>query len=229
MLCARYPHASKYAFGGYTAGSGTAALLGAAFYTFTTSKLGMSYNATLSLVGLAPAIGLLAYAIVLPDPEGGATSSNVGEGKEGIVQLPWRDKLRIVKPMFIPYMLPLALIFFTENLVNQVVGASSPLLHASSSTDIESLGHPPDSNILSALSKQVGRLGWYFWPHLQSDTRILPLLRERSEPRDICVSNQLISSVSQPSLNSPHSLAASPSGSFVSPAAKLAQRKRTGP
>jgi len=119
MLCARYPHGSKYAFGGYTVGSGSAALLGASLYTFSTSRLGMKPANTFAIVGLAPIAALLTYVFILPDPDGDAPVTTE-EVKEGIVRLPWRDKLRIIKPMFIPYMLPLASIFFIENSISQV-------------------------------------------------------------------------------------------------------------
>lgn len=119
MLCARFPHGSKYAFGGYTAGSGTAAILGASLYTLATSTLEMKPERAIAFVGIAPIIALLVYALILPDPEGGSPS-HMEDEKEGIVQLPWQDKLRIIKPMFVPYMLPLASIFFIENAVSQV-------------------------------------------------------------------------------------------------------------
>ncbi|KAA8909638.1 hypothetical protein FN846DRAFT_941611 [Sphaerosporella brunnea] len=119
MLCARYPHGHKYAFGGYTAGSGAAAMLGAWFYTFATSTLQHTPGWAITAIGIiAPPSCLLCYAWVLPSPEVETLSATEKE-KEGIVQLPWRDKLCIIKPMFVPYMLPLATIFFVENLVTQ--------------------------------------------------------------------------------------------------------------
>jgi hypothetical protein len=120
MLCARYPHGHKYAFGGYTAGSGAAAMFGAWFYTFSTSTLQKSPSWALAWVGgIAPLACVICYAFLLPEPEV-ETLSTAEKEKEGIVLLPWRDKLRIIRPMFVPYMLPLATIFFVENAVTQV-------------------------------------------------------------------------------------------------------------
>lgn len=119
MLCARYPNGSKHAFGGYTAGSGTAAILGASLYTLATSRLGMAPERAIAAVGIAPLGALAVYALVLPEPDG-AAAGHAHDEKEGIVQLPWQDKLRIIRPMFVPYMLPLASIFFIENTVSQV-------------------------------------------------------------------------------------------------------------
>ncbi|KAF8537155.1 hypothetical protein BDD12DRAFT_807181 [Trichophaea hybrida] len=74
---------------------------------------------TFAIVSLAPIVALLAYVFILPDPEGEAPRTT-DEVKEGIVRLPWRDKLRIIEPMFVPYMLPLASIFFIENSIAQL-------------------------------------------------------------------------------------------------------------
>lgn len=121
MLCARYPKASKWAFFGYTTGSGTAAVIGASYYTFVTSWMQWNYGWALSIVGVAPVLGGLCYAFILPDPEDDVMLPNIkDQEKEGIVQLPWKDKLRIIRPMFVPYMLPLATIFFLEHCTTQV-------------------------------------------------------------------------------------------------------------
>jgi hypothetical protein len=119
MLCARYPTSSKSAFGGYTAGSGFSASLGAFSYTYATSRMGLKYTNAFSIYGIAPLIALLVYAFMLPEPEG-AVATAAEEEQEGIVRLPWKDKLRIIRPMFVPYMLPLATIFFVENAITQV-------------------------------------------------------------------------------------------------------------
>lgn len=126
MLCARYPHNSEYAFGGYTAGSGSASLLGASFYALTTSTLGIKPTNVFAIVGFAPVVAVLAYAFILPDPE---TVPGSEDEKEGIVRLPWKDKLRIIKPMFVPYMLPLASIFFIENSIAQVFSGQCFCFH----------------------------------------------------------------------------------------------------
>ncbi|KAI5819900.1 CLN3 protein-domain-containing protein [Pyronema omphalodes] len=118
MLCARYPTSSKFAFGGYTAGSGFSASLGAFSYTYATSQMRMKYTTAFSIYSIAPLIALLAYAFMLPEPEGAAATA-AEEEQEGIVRLPWKDKLRIIRPMFVPYMLPLATIFFIENAITQ--------------------------------------------------------------------------------------------------------------
>jgi hypothetical protein len=120
MLCAHYPYGHKYAFGGYTAGTGAAAVLGAWLYTFATSTLQWTSSWVIAIIGgISPISCMFCYAFILPRPEMEKISATEEE-KEGIVQLPWRDKLCIVRPMFVPYMLPLATIFFVENAINQV-------------------------------------------------------------------------------------------------------------
>jgi hypothetical protein len=95
-------------------------MFGAWFYTFSTSTLKKSPSWALAWVGgIAPLACVICYAFLLPEPEV-ETLSTAEKEKEGIVLLPWRDKLRIIRPMFVPYMLPLATIFFVENAVTQV-------------------------------------------------------------------------------------------------------------
>lgn len=154
MLCARYPNSSKSAFGGYTAGSGFSASLGAFSYTYATSRMGLKYTNAFSIYGIAPLIALLVYAFLLPEPEG-AVATAAEEEQEGIVRLPWKDKLRIIRPMFVPYMLPLATIFFVENSITQV---GLPECHSADYdfTDMLVSGNLSDFTLLCA------NQGWIF-------------------------------------------------------------------
>ncbi|KAH0610092.1 uncharacterized protein H6S33_012638 [Morchella sextelata] len=125
QLCSHYPNT---AFGGYTTGSGCAALVGAFMYTFSTSTLHFTPSGTISVIGIFPAVILLTYALLLPDPSCTSAKralptsrrrSSIAE--ESISSLPTLSKLRIARPLFWRYMAPLALVMLLENTVVQGV------------------------------------------------------------------------------------------------------------
>lgn len=121
--------------GGYAAGSGAAGLLGSFTYTLLTSSFGVTPSAVLSGIGILPTIMLLTYSLVLPSPNAAREAAlgnskdtddipmqEVGEGDKGeiIGGLGLGDKIRMVRPMAIGYMTPLAILMFLENVTTQV-------------------------------------------------------------------------------------------------------------
>lgn len=122
--------------GGYAAGSGAAGLLGSFTYTLLTSSFGVTPSAVLSGIGIAPTIMLLTYSLVLPSPNAAreaafANSKDIddipveeeaegGDKGEIIGGLKLADKIRMVRPMAIGYMTPLAILMFLENVTTQV-------------------------------------------------------------------------------------------------------------
>lgn len=121
--------------GGYAAGSGAAGLLGSFTYTLLTSSFGVTPSAVLSGIGVLPTIMLLTYSLVLPSPDAAREAAlanskdiddipmqEVGEGDKGeiIGGLGLGDKIRMVRPMAIGYMTPLAILMFLENVTTQV-------------------------------------------------------------------------------------------------------------
>lgn len=119
-------------FGGYAAGSGAAGLLGSFIYTLLTSSFGVTPSAVLSGIGLIPTIMLLTYFSVLPSSKV-VREATVISGKdmdgapvqesfkgEIIGGLRLGDKIRMVRPMVIGYMTPLAILMFLENITTQV-------------------------------------------------------------------------------------------------------------
>lgn len=124
-----------HSFGGYAAGSGAAGLLGSFTYTLLTRSFGVTPSAVLSGIGLVPTVMLFIYTLVLPSPKavGEAALVNikniddlpieeVGEIDKGemIGNLKLGDKVRMVRPMVIGYMTPLAILMFLENVTTQV-------------------------------------------------------------------------------------------------------------
>lgn len=124
-----------YSFGGYAAGSGAAGLLGSFTYTLLTSSCGVTPSAVLSGIGFVPTIMLLTYSLVLPSPKNVseaalANSKDIndhpmqetgGRDRGEIVSgLELGDKIRMVRPMVIGYMTPLAVLMFLENVTTQV-------------------------------------------------------------------------------------------------------------
>ncbi|KAI5849301.1 batten's disease protein Cln3 [Morchella snyderi] len=125
QLCSHYPNT---AFGGYTTGSGCAALVGAFIYTFSTSTLHFSPSDTISVIGIFPVVILITYALLLPDPSCTsakralpASSRRSSIAEDSISSLPALSKLRIARPLFWRYMAPLALVMLLENTVVQGV------------------------------------------------------------------------------------------------------------
>lgn len=121
-------------FGGYAAGSGAAGLFGSFTYTLLTSSFGVTPSAVLSGIGLIPTIMLLTYYLVLPSPKAVSEvavnskdmddppiqeAERISKG-EIIGGLRLGDKIRMVRPMIIGYMTPLAILMFLENVTTQV-------------------------------------------------------------------------------------------------------------
>ncbi|TGZ77888.1 hypothetical protein EX30DRAFT_398282 [Ascodesmis nigricans] len=121
MMCSRYPKSAKYAFGGYSMGTGLSNVVGSALYMFATSVAMMDPRAVIALVLIGPLLALLGYHFFLPTPESGKRRRKHGETGAGVMALPVNKKLRIVRQLVMPYMLPLASCFFLENVVNQGV------------------------------------------------------------------------------------------------------------
>lgn len=119
QLATRYPSMISQSMGGYAAGSGAAGLIGSFIYTFFTgATVGASPSFVLSGVGLVPCVMLLVYFFALPPP----CEEEAADGKLPIVQsLGLGDKLRLVKPMVMGYMAPLAVLMFLENITTQVM------------------------------------------------------------------------------------------------------------
>lgn len=122
-------------FGGYAAGTGSAGLLGSFTYTLLTTSFEVSPSGVLSGIGLAPTVTLLTYFLVLPSPkavdedtlasikdiDGVPTQDIRGRDKGRIIgDLKLGDKIRMVRPMVIGYMAPLAILMFLENITTQV-------------------------------------------------------------------------------------------------------------
>lgn len=135
-----------HSFGGYAAGSGAAGLLGSFTYTLLTSSFGVTPSAVLSGIGLVPTVMLLTYTLVLPSPKavGEAVLANTkniddlpieeagGVDKGEIIgSLKLGDKIRMVRPMVIGYMTPLAILMFLENVTTQVRFTLTQLQRAS--------------------------------------------------------------------------------------------------
>ncbi|BFZ64687.1 battenin CLN3 protein [Saitoella coloradoensis] len=129
QLTTRYPLSPRPAFGGYAAGGGMAGLLGAAYYTFMTTTLRLSPNIALSLTAVGPCALPFVYGILLPGPKGvekvvAEQMGGVGKGaRRGSVigELELRGKLGLVRELVWGYMMPLATLFFIENVLNQGV------------------------------------------------------------------------------------------------------------
>ncbi|KAH0614402.1 uncharacterized protein H6S33_000038 [Morchella sextelata] len=134
QLATRYPSMISRSFGGYAAGSGAAGLVGSFIYTLLTSSFGVTPSAVLSGIGIVPSIMLMTYFFVLPSPkecDEAALASGTdideiqmeevgGAGKEEMISdLKLGDKLRLVRPMVIGYMAPLAILMFLENITTQ--------------------------------------------------------------------------------------------------------------
>lgn len=128
-------------FGGYAAGSGAAGLVGSFIYTLLTTSFAVSPSAVLSGIGLVPTVMLLTYFFILPSPKvvdeiAMASSKDVddipmqvagGKDKEEMISdLKLGDKLRLVRPMVIGYMAPLAILMFLENITTQARNQINP-------------------------------------------------------------------------------------------------------
>ncbi|KAI5809076.1 batten's disease protein Cln3 [Peziza echinospora] len=134
QLATRFPISMTQSLGGYAAGSGAAGLIGSAVYTILTSWAGVETPYVLSGMGLVPVILLVVYGLLLPEVEIGPTGEEeeelnsietnleAGHGSAGnqiphlrIQDLAVRDKLKLVQPMVLGYMLPLATLMLLEN------------------------------------------------------------------------------------------------------------------
>lgn len=124
QLATRFQSHISQAFGGYAAGGGSAGLLGAALYTASTTTFGISPEATLSTVGFLPSAILLVYAFLLPPAVNSESlASSIGRIKKKpiIGTLTLRQKLLLVQPLVVNYMLPLAVLFVIEGHLTQGV------------------------------------------------------------------------------------------------------------
>lgn len=158
QLCSHYPASigSATALGGYTTGTGSAALVGAFLYTFFTSTLGVSPSATISMIGVLPVALLFTYAFLLPRPADAGQVEGVARGEDlkeevGISRLSVKAKLRIVRPMFWRYMAPLAAVMFVENSIVQVC-TPPPLKSAGVLISLPPLGDRSDLVVLPPVS-----------------------------------------------------------------------------
>lgn len=119
-------------------------------YTFCTSTLGISPNATISAIGLFPVTLLFTYAFLLPRPaEAGQVEGELEEGEQEIVDLPLKAKLNIVKPMFLGFMAPLAALMLVEYTTVQVYPTLG--VRKKHALNIITTGRPPDPAILSPI------------------------------------------------------------------------------
>lgn len=122
MLCSRFGHASRFAFGGYGAGSGSSGLLGSFSYTLVTTQFGVDPRRVLSFVSLAPIIANIGYHFLLPSPY--SSTANISRNSSSttghaILDLPLASKLRIYRGLAIPFMGPIAVNFFLDAILTQ--------------------------------------------------------------------------------------------------------------
>lgn len=130
QLSTKYPHA---VMGAFASGTGGAGLVGALAFLALTSWMGISVFISLMLLSTLPFCMGFAYLFVLPPPakgERGAYSVIPSAEDEDVLpttidatiaSMPLVEKLNLVKPLIIPYMLPLLLVYFAEYLINQGV------------------------------------------------------------------------------------------------------------
>lgn len=121
---------------GWSSGTGGAGLVGAGLFMLLTTVLSASVKTTLTLFGLFPLAFLVVYYYVLPptDVSPGASATDydrVLDSESGHHQQTGFDRSKLptierLKPLVIPYMLPLFLVYFSEYTINQ--GVSPTLL-----------------------------------------------------------------------------------------------------
>lgn len=148
-----YPE--KYSIGGFSTGTGAAGILGSFLFLLLTNILAIPIWITLLSFAVAPLGFILAFYALLPSPlpsyeeipseeingielsPDGFTESNlrVHEGQELNQKAPLDldslknhvfDTLSKIRPLFMPYMLPLCSVYISEYIINQ--GISPTLL-----------------------------------------------------------------------------------------------------
>ena len=126
------PQVTTYCVGWFASGTGAAGLVGASAWWIVRPlgvRLGLSLLAFLSF-GTA-----ISFFCVLPEPKKMPVSvPSEDESTEALMSLPdqdsdhtrlvalsFSDKMKLLKPMLLPYILPLVLVYFAEYTINQGV------------------------------------------------------------------------------------------------------------
>lgn len=147
-----------YSVGWFSSGTGAAGLVGATAWWIVRPlgvKSGLSLLAFLSF-GTA-----LAFMIILPHPHHPSRHTNADDTQQALMEtqndnnqedsrnldisLSFSHKMRLLKPMLLPYMIPLICVYFAEYTINQ--GVSPTLLYSIP----DSKEHPLLSLVLKSL------------------------------------------------------------------------------
>ena len=137
----RYPHqVTTYCIGWFASGTGAAGLIGASAW-WIVRPLGV--RGGLGLLSLLSFGTALSFFVILPLPS--IMSRSTDETTEALMQdsdrepernlsLSFSDKVQLLKPMLIPYIMPLICVYFAEYTINQGV-APTCLLYTSDAAD----------------------------------------------------------------------------------------------
>jgi battenin len=127
-------HYHSFALAAWSSGTGGAGILGGLLYVACTTWLRISPRWTLLMAGLLPLIMAASFFVLLPPPL--IQKYTAVEAEESISQGTQQDpltsskslrqKLDCAKPLIVPYMAPLFLVYFAEYTINQ--GVSPTLL-----------------------------------------------------------------------------------------------------
>lgn len=133
------------------AGTGAAGLVGAGAYSIATTSIGFSSQTTLLAFSFLPALMLVGYFLILPskptehptaaenasdeheEEQQGLLSTSTTRSESLFQQV--RTRLRRAEKLFVPYMLPLLLVYVAEYTINQ--GVSPTLLFPPGKTPFE--------------------------------------------------------------------------------------------
>lgn len=110
----------------YSSGTGGAGLFGALSYAGMTTA-GLSPRNTLLSMIVVPVIMAFSYFVVLDKPREISPGSINGEDSQNLISnqsskkadLGLKQKLNLIVPMLMPYMIPLVMVYFAEYFINQ--------------------------------------------------------------------------------------------------------------
>ncbi|KAG7854828.1 hypothetical protein KL919_005110 [Ogataea angusta] len=115
---------TESALSAWSSGTGGAGLAGAFIYMFLTTWMGISVRNALLTFSIAPFTFIICYFRLLPSP-----SMKLSEPTEQpilLVESNYQSTIRRIKPLVVPYMLPLFTVYVAEYVINQ--GVSPTLL-----------------------------------------------------------------------------------------------------